>query len=178
MTDLEEEINASIYKELGAFGDIVELSRKQILEGYVKPKNYKTPNLYEVTPVEDIPGEMNGFEHSFDEGSKLRWKHFHQKNPRKEEHLIREMGKSAVYTTKSAATTLKNTPGKVANSIKNGANNIKIGWIKVANKTKRIMDVIKDDAKDSERENKQLQKNPHMNIHEEQDTEDNEDKMF
>jgi hypothetical protein len=35
--DGEDELNESIYRELGCFGDIVEQSRKEILDGYVRP---------------------------------------------------------------------------------------------------------------------------------------------
>lgn len=44
---LGDEINDSIYRELGCFGDIVEASRQEILEGFVRPQainNKKTAN--------------------------------------------------------------------------------------------------------------------------------------
>ena len=59
---LENEINDCLYKELGTFGDIVQLARKQILEGYVRPKLKKDyMDKYIVKPIAPLPKRIENF---------------------------------------------------------------------------------------------------------------------
>ena len=94
-TELENVINDEIYNSYGAFGDIVELSRQQILEGWVRPKNYRNPNMYDVTPVENLPGTMGDFQNTFDKSSRDRWAGYQYKHPHKPEYLLKEMAVSS-----------------------------------------------------------------------------------
>jgi hypothetical protein len=74
LSQLEQDLNDAIYRELGTYGDIVEASRKQILEGYVRPKGkYRAPKKAEVLPVAPLPDLMEDFAETFEERSRSRW---------------------------------------------------------------------------------------------------------
>lgn len=74
MEEMEKEINDEIFKDLGNFGDIVEKSRDQILEGYCRPRNMESPpRPKEIVDVPDIPPELPSFDKSFEESKYERW---------------------------------------------------------------------------------------------------------
>ena len=64
--NLDESINDSLYKQYGNFGQVVELSRKQILEGFVRPEGLEKPKKKDEISIEDIPKPMPEFENTFD----------------------------------------------------------------------------------------------------------------
>jgi hypothetical protein len=73
-------IGEVIYQEFGTYGDLVEISRKAILEGYTCPPE-KTPiefsNLLE--PAMVLPSHMPDFVEGFAHSSRNRWMDFHNK---------------------------------------------------------------------------------------------------
>ena len=61
-SNVDVDINEELFKEYGTFGDIVELSRKQILEGFVRPKPKEGDyEKYSVTPIAPLPKRMEEF---------------------------------------------------------------------------------------------------------------------
>ena len=87
---IEKEINETIFQELGNFGDIVELSRKQILEGYVRPKRSKGFDVKTVT-ILPVPQEIDRFKETFDVSSRNRWSNFVKEHPEEKENVTKEM---------------------------------------------------------------------------------------
>jgi hypothetical protein len=80
--EMEKEINEEIYKDLGTFGDIVELSRDQILAGYCRPRNMESPpRPKEIVEVEEVPEEIPAFDRTFEESKYARWEGVSGHNP-------------------------------------------------------------------------------------------------
>lgn len=74
---LEESLNEELYRELGNFGSIVDISRKQILEDYCCPEG-KTPLVFnpKLESLPALPGRSSGFKETFQDSSKRRWDTF------------------------------------------------------------------------------------------------------
>ena len=72
---LTADLNDTIYDELGNFGDIVELSRKQILQGFVRTKQKK--KIPKPPPLNPLPERMPSFPVPFEKSSRKRWEEYH-----------------------------------------------------------------------------------------------------
>lgn len=76
------DINEAIYNELGNFGDIVEISRKQILEGFVRPPGkYAPPEKVDIIHLNPLPEELEDFKNTFEESKAERWLGLHDRDP-------------------------------------------------------------------------------------------------
>lgn len=83
------DVNEYIFNELGYFGDIVEQSRKELVEGFVREENDEIEDLDELRErfeskfkeVEKIPPRRAPFELTFDQSSFNRWTDYRSMYP-------------------------------------------------------------------------------------------------
>lgn len=75
--DIEEQLDA-VMEQFGTYGDMVELSRKQILEGFVRPrKGIDDAEMPKIPELEPLPERSSiFFTNTFAQSSKIRWTGF------------------------------------------------------------------------------------------------------
>ena len=106
-----DEINRAIFEELGTFGDIIDLSRRQLCEGFIRPKEKEQIDFINEMPLPMIdigpcPLEMNPellrprvkkYLDTFEQESKRRWEYLEDrhaqlgeiiKNKQKQDQLL------------------------------------------------------------------------------------------
>lgn len=104
----EIDVNEAIFNDLGNFGQIVDLSRKQILEGFVE--DYAFDADYEkleretnamLKHVEALPPPMEPFPITFYRSSQNRWDYWRRKHYSPKSDWERFKGQVAYYTKKA-----------------------------------------------------------------------------
>ena len=74
---MEMDLNLTIFNDLGNFGDIVERSRLEIIDGFIRPdviQGLEDIAEFELVELEPLPKRLpNITVATFDESSKRRW---------------------------------------------------------------------------------------------------------